>query len=310
MKKFSKNIIIKAENSKISLIQTGDNYTITEVLQRNFDISDEYVCVDAEKFLSVFDESLSTLAFYDDYLEVSTKKQVVKLPYMKQYGGFLAEPEILFSENVEKTFEHDFSTTVVELDEAIGLFAYVLFNEKFVARYLRNTLEFYGDLEGDYYSITPAQFKILKTLGMSSLEIGKYSMKATSGNTTLVLKLCQNVLNLQLVEKFFTAEDLLVFNAPDFNLRNLKLFLKSEQDIILEVKNKSIIFSSSDIQDEYELENCSTDYKFKTKIHKDDLENLQGVIKVRMMRDTLYFISHSDELNRTVLFISKGDSNG
>lgn len=310
MKKFSKNIIIRVENSKIRLIQTGDTFTLTEELIGTFDIPDAYVCVESEKFLSVFDESCSKLTFNEDYLEVTTKRQTVKLPYMKEYGGFLADPEITFTESVKNSFSHDFSTTVVELEDALGLFAYVLFSEKFVARYLRNTLEFYGDLGGDYYSITPAQFKILKSLGMCDINIGTYSLIAKAGQTSLVLKLCQNVLNLQLVEKFFNAEDLLVFTAPEFNLKNLKLFLKSEQDITVEVKDKVITFSSQDISDSYDLTDCSTDYNFKTRIHKDDLENLDGLIKVRVMSNTLYFISHSDTLDRTVLFISKGEING
>ena len=47
MKKFSKNIIIKVKDSKITLIQTGDNFTLSEELLGVFDLPDAYVCVEA-----------------------------------------------------------------------------------------------------------------------------------------------------------------------------------------------------------------------------------------------------------------------
>lgn len=302
MKKVSNNVILKVQDSVLSVIQTGPDYTFIE--SRPIISEDAYVCVDAIKFFAMYEDS-SQLTFNEDYLDIKTGKSKAKLPYMKEYGIFNAEKEIEFPDNlqIEDTFEIDFSKIDLDLENAVEQYSYILFNRNFTCRYLYNTLSFYGKLEGDWYNVTPIQFKLLKSLGKVTLSISSGLLKAINcDNQVLILKLYQSVINLHTIERFFNEEPIVSFKLNDVNSRKMKTFMKDFDVFNFERFGNEVRISTNTFEDSYELLEVSSDETFDLNIFKKDLENLQGFVRIYSLAGMNYIISNPEE-NKTVLFL-------
>lgn len=300
MKKISENIIIKQRQGVLQLIQTGQDFTYIEYKQCK-DQEDAYACVDATKFTALYDDKSSELFFGEDCLTIITGRSKGLLPYMKEFGVFSANKELSVDKEVTDSFSADYSDIDLDLTEATDQFSYILFNRNFVCRYLYNTLSFYGEMPKEWYNITPKQFKLLKSLSNCLIEIHGDALVASSNSVELVLKLYSPVINLSLIERFFNVDPSVSFNLHNIDFKKLKVFLKDADVFNLKRVDNTIKLSTLDYNEEFSVDDFSSDGPINLNIFKKDLENLQGFIRVFFASGINYIISNPEQ-NKTVLF--------
>lgn len=300
MKKISENVIIRQQNNKLEIIQTGPDFTYKESFNTD-SLVEAYACVDSTKFAALFEENVSKLTFEADYLSIVTRRTKGLLPYMKEFGIFNAEKELEFDEQVNDLFEADYSNIDLDLTDATDQFSYVLFNRGFACRYLYNTFTFYGDMPENWLNITPKQFKLLKSLGKCNIEVSENMLKATSGTTVLILRLYTRVINLAIIKRYFEAQEIISFNLNSIDFKKLKIFLKDTDIFNIKRSENDLIFSSLNYFEDFEMEDISSNAPINLNIFKKDLENLIGNIKVYCVSGINYLITKPEE-NKTILF--------
>ena len=108
-------------------------------------------------------------------------------------------------------------------------------------------------------------------------------------------------ISLSLIERFFNVDPSVSFNLHDVDFKKLKVFLKDVDVFNLKREANTIKLSTLGYNEEFSVEDFSSDESINLNIFKKDLENLQGFIKVFFASGINYIIS-STEQNKTVLF--------
>lgn len=307
MKKLAENIVLKSQgDSRVQFIQTSNDYTYIEEISLSETVPEMYVCVNTEKFLAVFNEQSSQLIPESDYLIIKNNRSTVKLPYMKNYGVFNVSKGVDVPSDTEPSekFCIDFSTVSLDTVDALDQFSYILFNRDFVCRYLYNTLTFYGKLTGDYYNITPKQFKVLRSLGECEISVyGEGLISVKKDNITVNARLYQSVINLKMLDRFFNNSSVCSLHIEELDIKKLKLFSKESDEAQFKIlKNGTMTVETLGYFEEYRIE-CQTDQdEIILKVFSKDFEHLQGSVDVYFMSGNKYLITHPEE-NKTVLFL-------
>lgn len=302
MKKISNNIKLRSfPDGILELIQTGENYTVIERVKHLGKADDIYTCVSTDKFISCYSPDVDIIQEQTG-LYLKKKGLNVALPIMKSYGVFEMKDELTYEGEVFEEFDANYADVDLDLADASGQFSYVLLNRNFVARYLYNTMTIDGESIGEYYSILPKQFKLLKNLKDCHIRIVGNCLVASDMKDGLgqivILKLFQNILNLRLIDKFFEKDEFCWFNAPEFSVKRLLLFAEMDSTFRLISDGDKLTIKIGSYEETFDVEGELK--PFNQIFYINDLSNLFGRISIRDWSGTKYGISKKDNL--TVLF--------
>lgn len=311
MKKLSSTVLLKSINDHIfEMIQTDKDFTYKELIKHLGKVGEFYTCVETDKFLSVYNENLNLSA--DNYFQFTDDagKVDIKLPIMKSFGEFSMVPEIVVEGDPSLEYEDDYSDRKLDLSEAAGQYSYVMIGVDFVARYLYNTLNYYGsELSNDYYCILPKQYKLLQAMGKSQIKIYPNKIVASSENRVLILEQFKKLLDFNLLDKFFNATSIATVELPELNFKEMKLFLKTD-DIKLRIDENSVEVYADGYRREYlaQAVMAPSRSKINCMFYNKDIEHLSGLLK--LYSEGPFFYAIKREENQTVLFVGKELNNG
>lgn len=302
MKKISENIKLRSyPNGILELTQTGENYTHIERVKHLGRMDDIYTCVNTDKFIACYSPDVD-ITQENNGLYLKKKGINAALPIMKSYGVFEMKQELPLDGEVFDEFDADYSGVDLDLTEATGQFSYVLLNKNFVARYLYNTLTIHGKMEGEYFSIFPKQFKLLKNLKKCHIQLKEGRLIASDTKDefgqTVVIQFTRNLLDLKLTDKFFNREEFCWFNAPEISVKRLMLFAEDNTFLMSSDGQNKITIQIGAYSEDFEVDGELKE--FSQIFYTNDLSNLVGRISIRDFFGTKFGISKKDDL--TVLF--------